>query len=60
VEREALREMTDEAMAHLAALLPAEMRGAYGGNLPGGTGIDVDSQIATRWLEFLDRRVRDP
>ena len=42
--REALREMTDEAMAELAALLPPDMQGAYADLI--GT--------KTRWLEFID------
>jgi 1-acyl-sn-glycerol-3-phosphate acyltransferase len=42
--REVLREMTDEAMAELAALLPDDMRGAYADLV--GTN--------TRWLEFID------
>lgn len=58
VERDALREMTDEAMAHLAACLPFEMRGAYGGNLPTGAEGDAASQ-STRWLEFLGSRESD-
>lgn len=43
--RERLREMTDEAMAQLAGLLPGEMQGAYAELV--GTN--------TRWLEFIDR-----
>jgi 1-acyl-sn-glycerol-3-phosphate acyltransferase len=43
VERDVLEQMTDEAMAHLAACLPVEMRGAYRNS---------DSST-TRWLEFL-------
>lgn len=42
--RETLREMTDEAMAQLAALLPTDMRGAYAELV--GTN--------TRWLEFME------
>lgn len=42
--RESLREMTDEAMAQLAGLLPADMRGAYA-ELVGTKG---------QWLEFID------
>ena len=42
--RETLREMTDEAMAQLAAILPPDMRGAYA-ELVGTT---------TRWLEFIE------
>jgi 1-acyl-sn-glycerol-3-phosphate acyltransferase len=42
--REILREMTDEAMGELAALLPGEMRGAYAGQV--GTN--------RHWLEFID------
>jgi 1-acyl-sn-glycerol-3-phosphate acyltransferase len=43
VSREILREMTDEAMAQLAAILPPEMRGDY-----------ADSDPAQhKWLEFL-------
>lgn len=38
--REVLREMTDEAMIQLAAILPPEMRGDYAGEEPG----------QTRWL----------
>ncbi len=44
VEREVLREMTAEAMAQLAALLPPEMRGAY-------AQADPEQH---RWLTFLD------
>ncbi len=43
VGREVLRQMTDEAMAELAALLPPEMRGDY------ADGTAAPSQ----WLEFL-------
>jgi 1-acyl-sn-glycerol-3-phosphate acyltransferase len=46
VEREALREMTAEAMAQLASLLPAEMRGAY-------TDADAENH---KWLRFLEAR----
>jgi len=42
VGRDVLREMTDEAMVQLAAVLPPEMRGAYA---------DADPN-ASRWLEF--------
>jgi len=59
VERDVLREMTDEAMAYLAALLPAEMRGAYRGNAFTAIGGNNAPQSA-RWLEFLDRRESDP
>jgi 1-acyl-sn-glycerol-3-phosphate acyltransferase len=41
--RETLREMTDEAMAQLAATLPPDMRGDYAAADP----------AQTRWLEFL-------
>lgn len=41
--REMLRQMTDEAMAQLAAILPVEMQGDYAGTDLG----------ATRWLERL-------
>jgi 1-acyl-sn-glycerol-3-phosphate acyltransferase len=45
VSRETLREMTDEAMAQLAALLPPEMRGDYA---------DATTRAAPpKWLEFL-------
>jgi len=54
VEREALREMTDEAMAQLAAYLPAEMRGIYGGSPSAGTESAAPPD-ETRWLEFVDR-----
>ena len=40
--RDVLREMTDEAMAQLAAVLPPEMRGAYADAAPN----------VHRWLEF--------
>jgi 1-acyl-sn-glycerol-3-phosphate acyltransferase len=53
VEREVLREMTDEAMAQLAACLPADMRGAYGGN-PFFGAVGGAAPAATRWLEFFD------
>ncbi len=43
VSRETMREMTDEAMAQLSALLPAPMRGAY-----------AEAPAAEpRWLEFI-------
>lgn len=42
--RETLREMTDEAMAELAAILPPDMRGYYGDLV--GTN--------THWLEFIE------
>jgi 1-acyl-sn-glycerol-3-phosphate acyltransferase len=45
VERDVLEQMTEEAMAQLAACLPVEMRGAYG----------VADPSTTRWLEFLGR-----
>jgi 1-acyl-sn-glycerol-3-phosphate acyltransferase len=41
--RETLRDMTEDAMQELAALLPEDMRGAYNGHA--GTN--------PRWLEFL-------
>jgi len=44
ISREALREMTDEAMVQLAAVLPPEMRGAY---------TDADPNVH-RWLEFVE------
>jgi 1-acyl-sn-glycerol-3-phosphate acyltransferase len=44
VERETLRDMTEEAMCHLASCLVDEARGAYS---------DVTC-ATTRWLEFLD------
>jgi 1-acyl-sn-glycerol-3-phosphate acyltransferase len=44
IEREVLGQMTDEAMAQLAANLPVEMRGAYREWDPS----------ETRWLEFLE------
>jgi 1-acyl-sn-glycerol-3-phosphate acyltransferase len=43
VSREVLREMTDEALAQLAPLLPPDMRGAYASADP----------TRCRWLEFL-------
>ncbi len=43
VDRDTLRQMTDEAMAQLASYLPPEMRGAYAETDPG----------RNRWLEFL-------
>ncbi len=44
--REVMREMTDEAMAQLAVLLPPEMRGAYA---------DAAVGLAQpKWLAFLD------
>jgi 1-acyl-sn-glycerol-3-phosphate acyltransferase len=43
VDRDALRQMTDEAMAQLAQWLPEEMRGAY-------AETDPDRH---RWLEFM-------
>ena len=62
VDRDVLREMTDEAMAHLAACLPPGMRGAYSGDSEGtrpyGTG-PAGAAAGTRWLEFLDRRTAD-
>jgi 1-acyl-sn-glycerol-3-phosphate acyltransferase len=63
VDRDVLREMTDEAMLHLAACLPPEMRGTYGGNSEGtepsvGAGIP-GAAPGPRWLEFLDRREGD-
>jgi 1-acyl-sn-glycerol-3-phosphate acyltransferase len=42
--RETLREMTDEAMGQLAALLPPDMQGAYAEHV--GTN--------TRWLQFIE------
>jgi 1-acyl-sn-glycerol-3-phosphate acyltransferase len=42
--RETLREMTDEAMAQLAALLPPDMQGAYAEHIGTNKG----------WLEFID------
>jgi 1-acyl-sn-glycerol-3-phosphate acyltransferase len=54
VERDTLREMTDESMAQLAACLPDEMRGAYGGNPTAGTGSGANPD-EPRWLEFVDR-----
>jgi len=54
VDRDVLREMTDESMAQLAACLPAELRGAYGGNPSSGTGSGA-APDETRWLEFVDR-----
>jgi 1-acyl-sn-glycerol-3-phosphate acyltransferase len=55
VERGVLRDMTDEAMAHLAGCLPAEMRGAYGASPDTGSETsDVPQSI--RWLEFIGRR----
>jgi 1-acyl-sn-glycerol-3-phosphate acyltransferase len=50
VERDVLGQMTDEAMAQLAACLPVEMRGAYR---------DADPS-ANRWLEFLVRDEQSP
>jgi 1-acyl-sn-glycerol-3-phosphate acyltransferase len=63
VDREVLREMTDEAMAHLAACLPPRMRGAYrrdseGAKPSAGTDL-VGASRGARWLEFLDRREDD-
>jgi hypothetical protein len=42
--REELRAITDEAMAQLAALLPAEMRGDYAAADP----------TQRRWIAYLD------
>jgi 1-acyl-sn-glycerol-3-phosphate acyltransferase len=63
VDRDVLREMTDEAMVHLAACLPPEMRGTYDPDSEAtkpsvGTGIS-GATPGTRWLEFLDRREGD-
>jgi 1-acyl-sn-glycerol-3-phosphate acyltransferase len=52
VERGVLRDMTDEAMAHLAACLPAKMRGAYAVDLAAGSETR-DAPRAPGWLEFI-------
>jgi hypothetical protein len=44
VDREQMREMTDEAMVQLAVGLSVEARGAYA----------VTDSKSCRWLEFLD------
>ncbi len=48
--REVMREMTDEAMGQLAALLPEEMRGAY-------AAATVQAAGDARWLAFGDRQM---
>jgi 1-acyl-sn-glycerol-3-phosphate acyltransferase len=47
--RETLREMTEEAMAQLAVMLPPDMQGAYAEQAQA-------AQVGTnfRWLEFID------
>jgi 1-acyl-sn-glycerol-3-phosphate acyltransferase len=55
MERDALRDMTDEAMAHLAACLPPEMRGAYGPARAGGSEAGKALQ-PTQWLEIIGHR----
>lgn len=47
--REVMREMTGEAMEQLAALLPAEMRGAY-------AAVTDPAARVSRWLDFGDRQ----
>jgi 1-acyl-sn-glycerol-3-phosphate acyltransferase len=54
VDRSLLRDMTDEAMAHLAACLPEEMRGAYSHTSGAVPAVREKSQSAG-WLEFIER-----
>lgn len=55
MERGFLRDMTDEAMAHLATCLPDEMRGTYGPTSGAWSEADEAPQ-PTQWLEFVGRR----
>ena len=55
LERGVLRDMTDEAMAHLAGCLPAEMRGAYWQDPNAGPEKGETSQ-PIRWLEFFGKQ----
>jgi 1-acyl-sn-glycerol-3-phosphate acyltransferase len=59
MDRGVLRDMTDEAMAHLATCLPPEMRGTYGQD-PYARPETGEMSQPVRWLEFIGEREDRP